>query len=217
MSRFHIPGVKPEPGIRIYGDKVHLTYSALHDDELPFGYVLQSMRHLANQRWNGLMEYVIAREEHDEPADPTKAHHTGKTAFALAHFTHPLMIRRLEDLRFKSVYTDGIVFDDCDFSSLSAEDTIALLDFDQQRSLPARYSNIIIGAEIPMIFTTNKKPKKIFTRARHGAQREAIKRRYIKVKVRHPLMASGAPFTPAEKRARRDAGANGPQGPGVGP
>ncbi len=99
MSRFHIPGVKPEPGIRIHGDKVHLTYSALHDDELPFGYVLQSMRHLhltysalhddelpfgyvlqsmrhlANQRWNGLMEYVIAREEHDEPADPTKAHH----------------------------------------------------------------------------------------------------------------------------------------------
>ena len=59
--------------------------------------------------------------------------------------------------------------------------------------------------------------KKIFTRTRHGAQREAIKRRYIKVNVRHPLMASGAPFTPAEKRARRDAGANGPQGPGVGP
>ena len=42
-----------------------------------------------------------------------------------------------------------------------------------------------------------------------------IKRRYESVEVTGPLQALGRPFTKAEKRARREAGKNGPKGPGV--
>ena len=48
------------------------------------------------------------------------------------------------------------------------EDALCLLDWDMPRSLPARYSDAIIDADIPMIFTTNKKPKEIFPRGKRG-------------------------------------------------
>ena len=63
---------------------------------------------------------------------------------------------------------DGIIFDDCNFSKWAPEDAIALLDWDEERSLPARYSDARIEADIPMIFTTNKKPKEIFPRGKRG-------------------------------------------------
>ena len=47
-------------------------------------------------------------------------------------------------------------------------------------------------------------------RAAHGA---AVKRRYVSVEVTGPLQSIGRPFTPSEKRARREAGTNGPQRP----
>ena len=58
------------------------------------------------------------------------------------------------------------------------EDTICLLDWDEARSLPARYSDAYVEADIPLIFTTNRKPHKIFPRADNAKQRRAIKRRY---------------------------------------
>jgi hypothetical protein len=45
---------------------------------------------------------------------------------------------------------------------VTSEDTIGLLSMDKPRSLPARFHDAFIEADIPMIFTTNKKPKKIF-------------------------------------------------------
>ena len=140
----------------------------------------------------------------------------GKTEFAIAHFDHPLVVRRRDDLKRALGPTDGIVFDDCDFSAWQPEDVICLLSIAKPRTLPARYSDAFIEADVPMIFTTNKKPKAIFPRA-HGEQRKAIKRRYTDERVTSTLAAGGRPLTPAEKRARREAGRQGPQGPGVDP
>ena len=64
-----------------------------------------------------------------------------------------------------------------------------------------------------MIFTTNKEPEDLFTRSGTSKQREAIKRRYEAIEITGPLQAGGRPFTPAEKRARREAGRNGPMRP----
>ena len=137
----------------------------------------------------------------------------GKTAFAKAHFECPLIVRRRDDLKKMSGAYDGIIFDDCNFRDWTPEDAICLLDWDESRSLPARYSDAYVEADIPLIFTTNRKPSKIFPRASTKKQRDAIKRRYTAVEVTGPLQQGGRPFTPAEKRARREAGRNGPQGP----
>ena len=97
---------------------------------------------------------------------------------------------------------------------MTSEDTIGLLSMDKPRSLPARFHDAFIEADIPMIFTTtNKKPKKIFPREESSKQRAAIKRRYVSVEVTSSLARLGRPMTPAEKRVRREAGRNGPQGP----
>jgi len=139
----------------------------------------------------------------------------GKTAYALAHFENPLLVRRRDDLKRMSGGCDGIVFDDMDFTTWSPEDTICLLDIDQPRSLPARFSDAFVEADIPMIFTTNKKPSKMFVRSGSIKQRKAIKRRYEAIEVTGPLQALGRPATRAEKLARREAGRNGPRGPGM--
>ena len=67
-----------------------------------------------------------------------------------------------------------------------------------------------------MIFTTNKKPKKIFPMdSASREQKRAIKRRYESIEITEPLQRLGRPLTPAEKRARNEAGSDGPQGPGA--
>jgi hypothetical protein len=139
----------------------------------------------------------------------------GKTEYALAHFDVPLVVRRRDDLKRATGGTDGIIFDDVNFSDWSPEDIICLLEMEKPRSLPARYSDAFIEADTPMVFTTNKKPKRIFPRGETSAQRAAIKRRYASVRVKRPLQVLGRPMTRAEKRARREAGQNGPQGPGI--
>lgn len=49
-----------------------------------------------------------------------------KSAYAKAHFEHPLIVRRRDDLKRMSGQTDGIIFDDVNFRDWSAEDTICL-------------------------------------------------------------------------------------------
>ena len=138
----------------------------------------------------------------------------GKTEFVLAHFEKPLVVRRRDDLK-RASYHDGIIFDDMDFAAWTPEDVICLLSQDKPRSLPARFHDAFIEADIPLVFTTNKKPKRLFPRADSRKQRRAIARRYTSVEVRRSLMRIGRPLTPIEKRARRAAGRRGPQGPGA--
>jgi hypothetical protein len=124
----------------------------------------------------------------------------------------PLVVRRRDDLKRASCH-DGIVFDDVSFEDWTPEDAICLLNQDKPRSLPARFNDAFIEADIPMIFTTNKKPSKIFPHAEEPRQRRAIKRRFSAIKVTGSLARLGRPLTAMEKRARREAGRNGPQGP----
>ena len=60
------------------------------------------------------------------------------------------MVRRKDDLKRISGVCDGIIFDDVDLSTWTPEDTICLLDWDETRSLPARYSDAQLEADIPM-------------------------------------------------------------------
>lgn len=139
----------------------------------------------------------------------------GKTEFAVAHFEHPLVVRRRDDLKRMTFMTDGLIFDDVSFENWSVEDALCLLNMDKPRSLPARFHDAFVQADMPMIFTTNKRPSEIFPRADSSRQRHALKRRYAAVEVTRTLARGGRPFTAAEKRARREAGRNGPQGPGA--
>ena len=56
---------------------------------------------------------------------------------------------------------------------------------------------------------------RIFPRGRSAAQRRALKRRYVAIEVTGPLQVGGGPFDVRLKIARKEAGRNGPQGPGV--
>jgi hypothetical protein len=148
----------------------------------------------------------------DEPIVLWGATGVGKTEFALAHFERPLVVRRRDDLKRATAH-DGILFDDVDFSSWTPEDAICLLSQDKPRSLPARFCDAFVEADIPLIFTTNRAPDDIFPRSSCSEQRAAIKRRYVDIEVRSSLARLGRPLSRMEKRARREAGRNGPQGP----
>ena len=125
------------------------------------------------------------------------------------------MVQRQDDLKSLSAQHDGIIFDDMNFKTWAVEDALCLLDWDEPRSVPARYSDASIRADVPLIFTTNKKPKNIFPRSRNARQRRALARRYSSYQVMGPLQSVGRPFTAAEKDARKKAGLNGPKGPGA--
>ncbi len=81
---------------------------------------------------------------------------TGKTAFALAHFTNPLLVRHLDDLKSHVPRVhDGIVFDDMAFLHIPVESRIHLLDWDYDSSIHCRYANATIPARTPRVFTHN--------------------------------------------------------------
>ena len=160
-----------------------------------------------------LVDFNMGRLPLDMPTVLYNLQESGKTPFALAHFDNPLVVRHLEDLKQLNERHDGLVFDDCNLLQLSAEETIHLLEFDQTRSIKCRYSNAQIPADMAMIFTTNMKPKDLSTRGKNKVQRRAIARRYTAIKITARLQVQGTPFTAAQKRARREAGVNGPQGP----
>ena len=112
----------------------------------------------------------------------------GKTAFAVAHFRHPLVCSTLDDLKkFDADVHDGIVLDDVDCSALTPEACIQLLDMDHDRSIQLRYHPACIPQGTPRVFTTNRAPEFIFPRANCREQRAAIERRYTATEVREKL------------------------------
>lgn len=72
--QFVIPGCRETPPVRANGQTFHLTYAALADGELNHGYLLDTARDWATTR-HGLREYVVAKETHPQPADPTLDKH----------------------------------------------------------------------------------------------------------------------------------------------
>ena len=64
------------------------------------------------------------------------------TSYARAHFKSPEVVRRVEDPKGIPENTDGMVLDDVYLRKLTPEDTDALLDVDELRSLQARFTDI---------------------------------------------------------------------------
>lgn len=81
---------------------------------------------------------------------------TNKTQFALSHFKNPLLVCDIDDLlAFKPGTHDGIVFDDCDFTKMSDQQQIQIVDCDIDRTIRCRYINPRIPAGTFKVFTTN--------------------------------------------------------------
>ena len=109
----------------------------------------------------------------------------GKTAMALAHFEYPHLISNMDDLKHIGLDCDGLVFDDMNFSHLTAEECIALLDMEYERTIKCRYYNAEIPAGLPRVFTSNA--PMIFPPGRTAAQQAAIDRRYTSLRSANPL------------------------------
>lgn len=89
---------------------------------------------------------------------------TGKTYWAQAHFKHPLIVSHIEDLRdmYDPNYHDGVVFDDCDFSHMSRQEQIQLLDIKLARTIKMRHHNWTRPKGLKMIFTGNEESGAMF-------------------------------------------------------
>lgn len=79
---------------------------------------------------------------------------TGKTQFALAHFTKPLYVRHIDHLLAFDNH-DGIVFDEMSFTHWPITSVITLLNKKDQGQINIRYTYIIIPAGTRMIFCSN--------------------------------------------------------------
>lgn len=110
----------------------------------------------------------------------------GKTSFALAHGTSPLLIDEPDKLKKVTKRHNLLVFDDVDFSMWNPNDAIKLLDIDFERTIRCRYSNAVIPKGMRRIFCTNSALNQydhIFPSGKNLDQQRAIDRRYRKVPV----------------------------------
>ena len=113
---------------------------------------------------------------------------TGKTSYAVALLKDPLVCSTLDDLkRFRPGVHGGIVFDDMDFSGMTPEAAIHLLDMVFDRTIRLRYTNAQIPRGTPRVFTTNKQPRYVFPRPINAGQEAALLRRYTAVHVEQQL------------------------------
>jgi hypothetical protein len=121
---------------------------------------------------------------------------SGKTCRALCEWERPLLCKRIEAVR-DAVWagpraTTHLVFDEADFSDLSPEDCINLLDYTQMHTLPARYADVNFPP-IPRIFITNRPMRwgipegHIFPAGASADQQDAILRRYRQLEVVEPM------------------------------
>ena len=79
----------------------------------------------------------------------------GKTQFAMAHFTNPLVVRHMDTLLELTEEHDGIVFDDMHFKHLPRATQIYLVDWELDAQIHCRYRVARIPARTKRIFTTN--------------------------------------------------------------
>jgi len=64
----------------------------------------------------------------------------GKTQYALSHFNNPLLVTHIDKLLdFDPAKYDGIIFDDIDWTKLSRETILFLVDNEQPRQINCRY------------------------------------------------------------------------------
>lgn len=118
----------------------------------------------------------------------------GKTEFADAHFGEKLLVvRHIDDLKkFDKDKHDGICFHDMDFSHWPITTVMALLDWDKNRSLHARYECVEMIAGTKMIFTYNTS-NPFYKMESDLGQIAAVERRFRRVEVRAPLFGRVLP------------------------
>lgn len=109
---------------------------------------------------------------------------TGKTSYALAHFTKPLLVSHIEDLRNLEDH-DGVVFDDMSFTHWPTEAQIHLCDVANTRSVHARFSNVKLKKGLKRIITTNSDAEEVL----NLDPRYGVARRTKRVRVDDPLFA----------------------------
>lgn len=110
----------------------------------------------------------------------------GKTQYAKAHFTNPLLVSHMDKLKELTPDHDGIIFDDMSFTHLPSQAVIHLLDWEEDREIHVRYAFATIPAETKKIFTHNS--DQIFYDNNCPSERvEAIKRRYTHVMLINKL------------------------------
>ncbi|XP_071628171.1 uncharacterized protein [Temnothorax longispinosus] len=120
----------------------------------------------------------------------------GKTQFALAHFTHPILVSGDQDwCKLREGYTDGIVLDDMPFRTWTPEKITHTLDCETPYSQNVKYSTVRVPPGLPKIVCINSMslfwPKSI-----HETSRRAIKARIVVHEFKEPLFGG----IPAKKR-----------------
>lgn len=101
---------------------------------------------------------------------------TGKTQFALSHFSRAVLVSDRQDLCKIDERTDGIVFDDMQFSDWKTVNILHLVDCYEPRTVNVKYSAAEILRFLPRIFCTNDLSL-IFPCNMLLTTREAIERR----------------------------------------
>lgn len=108
---------------------------------------------------------------------------SGKTAYSLAHFVNPLMIRHMDQLRGVNLAQyDGLVFDDLSFKHRPVEDVIHMLDYEYDTTIHVRYGTATIPAGMKRIFTHNS-ANPFYMDGTNEEQIAAIERRFVRIHI----------------------------------
>lgn len=81
----------------------------------------------------------------------------GIVTWCKAHFKHPFIATKFNDLKQLTLKHDGIIFKDVNWAKISVHDIRSVLDVKSCRSLTAPYKDAIIPAKIPRMVITNDK------------------------------------------------------------
>lgn len=126
---------------------------------------------------------------------------TGKTRWAYAQFTSPLLVSHLEDLKkFRPALHDGIVFDDISLADLPPHVAIQIVDWEMPRTLNVKYGSVTLPARTRKIFTFNLGPRECFP-PMPEAQWGAVIRRFTRV-----MHVTGPTYGSTRKRDLEEAG-----------
>lgn len=80
----------------------------------------------------------------------------GKTQFALAHFTAPLLVRTKQDYaRYKPGITDGLILDDIGFRTWKPETLLHTVETETATTFDIKYGSVRIPADLPRIICIN--------------------------------------------------------------
>ena len=113
----------------------------------------------------------------------------GKTEFAMDQFENALLVRQKDDLKlFIHGLHDGIVFDDTHWLGETREEQIKILDLNRDTTVHCRFTNAVIPAKIPRIFTTNVIKGWIFSLEDPAIERRCKVTQYVEEPMwREPL------------------------------